>query len=317
MQHPDEGMIHTWLDGELSAEESSALEAHSSECSECATAIAEARGLVAASSRIVGLLDAVPGGVIPAWPKPRMWYASTQFRAAAAILVVAGASLLVTRTGTERTTETASGRPLVGAVSKMEEPVRTGAATNVTGKIETPPLAAKGAASRKATAREQPAMDKAFSGRGVSAFPAPSVAATLPEAELRAADAISPQSRAPAETGFSLRLLRMDSTETTKRSFYETSPGMQVILTELDPASFMAKAMAQTPNRREAASLRALQVPGVTGAAPSREREALKPQTVNTINWVDSLTRHQYSLTGPLSVEELTALKGRLLHTKR
>ena len=56
MQHPDEGMIHTWLDGELSAEEAAALESHVAECEECKASVAEARGFIAASSRIIGTL---------------------------------------------------------------------------------------------------------------------------------------------------------------------------------------------------------------------------------------------------------------------
>ena len=65
MQHPDEGTIHAWIDGQLSADEGAALEAHAGECAECRAAIADARGIIAASSRIVSALDIVPGGVIP------------------------------------------------------------------------------------------------------------------------------------------------------------------------------------------------------------------------------------------------------------
>ena len=98
MQHPDEGVIHTWLDGELPAEEAAAIEAHIAECADCAAAVAEARGLIAASSRIVSALDIVPGDVIPvAAPRKRAWYANTQLRAAAAVLFVAGASLVLIR----------------------------------------------------------------------------------------------------------------------------------------------------------------------------------------------------------------------------
>ena len=97
MQHPDEGTIHAWLDGELSAEEAQALESHVAGCAACSAKVAEARGLIAASSRIVSALDIVPGGVIPAASKPiqRPWYSSVQFRAAAGLLVVAGASALL------------------------------------------------------------------------------------------------------------------------------------------------------------------------------------------------------------------------------
>ena len=82
MQHPEEGTIHAWLDGALSANEAAALESHVATCTACAAAVAEARGLIAASSRIVGHLDAVPGKVIPAagrrrgtsWRNP--WFAA-------------------------------------------------------------------------------------------------------------------------------------------------------------------------------------------------------------------------------------------------
>jgi anti-sigma factor RsiW len=65
MQHLDEGTIHAWLDGALDAEESARVDRHAAECATCAAAVAEARGLVAGASRILGALDHVPGGVVP------------------------------------------------------------------------------------------------------------------------------------------------------------------------------------------------------------------------------------------------------------
>lgn len=65
MEHIDEGTIHAWLDGVLSADEGARLEGHVASCAACAAAVAEARGLIAASSRILSALDDVPGGVIP------------------------------------------------------------------------------------------------------------------------------------------------------------------------------------------------------------------------------------------------------------
>ena len=65
MQHLDEGTVHGWLDGALSPEEARRVEEHVAVCAECAAMVAEARGLIAASSRILGALDAVPGGVVP------------------------------------------------------------------------------------------------------------------------------------------------------------------------------------------------------------------------------------------------------------
>ena len=65
MPHLDEGTIHAWLDSALPHDEAASVESHVSSCEECASAVAEARGLIAASSRILSALDAVPGGVVP------------------------------------------------------------------------------------------------------------------------------------------------------------------------------------------------------------------------------------------------------------
>jgi anti-sigma factor RsiW len=96
MQHLDEGTIHSWLDGALAADEAARLEAHVKECPQCAAAVAEARGFIAASSRILTSLDNVPKGVVPIAqrPKVRNW---PVWRAAAAVLVVALGSFVVLR----------------------------------------------------------------------------------------------------------------------------------------------------------------------------------------------------------------------------
>src|SRR6476646_1925801 len=65
IMHLDEGTIHAWLDGALDAEEAARVERHSAECATCAAAVAEARGLVAAASRILTALDGVPAGIVP------------------------------------------------------------------------------------------------------------------------------------------------------------------------------------------------------------------------------------------------------------
>jgi hypothetical protein len=68
MPHLDEGTIHTWLDGQLPPDEARSVEAHVAECRQCAGAVAEARGLIAASSRILTALDSVPREVVPKQP---------------------------------------------------------------------------------------------------------------------------------------------------------------------------------------------------------------------------------------------------------
>ena len=98
MQHPDEGTIHAWLDGALSADEAARVEAHVKDCQQCEAAVAEARGFIAASSRILTALDNAPRGVIPARaPKrridPMVW------KIAATVLVVATGTFVVINSG--------------------------------------------------------------------------------------------------------------------------------------------------------------------------------------------------------------------------
>jgi anti-sigma factor RsiW len=94
MQHLDEGTIHSWLDGALSVDEVARVEAHVKECPECAAAVAEARGFIAASSRILTALDNAPRGVIPA-AAPRKRFDPFVLRVAATVLVVAAGTLVV------------------------------------------------------------------------------------------------------------------------------------------------------------------------------------------------------------------------------
>ena len=96
--HIDEGTLHAWLDGALSPDESTRVEAHIASCAACSAAAAEARGLVAAASRILTALDDVPGGVAPtralSGRRHRLW-TGWPLRAAAGVLFVVAGSLAV------------------------------------------------------------------------------------------------------------------------------------------------------------------------------------------------------------------------------
>jgi hypothetical protein len=96
MQHLDEGTIHSWLDGALSADEGARVEAHIKECPQCAAAVAEARGFIAGASRILTALDNAPRGVIPA-AAPKRRVDPIVWRVAATLLVVAAGTLVVVR----------------------------------------------------------------------------------------------------------------------------------------------------------------------------------------------------------------------------
>lgn len=98
MSHLDEGTIHAWLDGALSTTQSAEVDAHVKGCAECSAKVAEARGLIAASSRILTSLDDTPANVIP---KPAVAPARRRRSLAPWISGLAAAAILITvwRTG--------------------------------------------------------------------------------------------------------------------------------------------------------------------------------------------------------------------------
>ncbi|MGV3708845.1 MAG: carboxypeptidase regulatory-like domain-containing protein [Gemmatimonas sp.] len=58
--HVAEDSVYAWLDGALDPTESEAVQAHVSTCTACANAVAEARGYIAASLRIMHAADVTP-----------------------------------------------------------------------------------------------------------------------------------------------------------------------------------------------------------------------------------------------------------------
>lgn len=99
MPRPDEGLLHAWLDGELDAAEAARIERLVRDDPEWAAAAAEARGLIAASDRILTALDDVPAKVIPmpqrtpARRRTPWWLV----RAAAVLVVIVGTVVVFRR----------------------------------------------------------------------------------------------------------------------------------------------------------------------------------------------------------------------------
>jgi hypothetical protein len=123
MNHVEEGTIHAWLDGALDAAQSAEIDAHVKACAECSAKVAEARGLIAASSRILLALDDVPANVIPkkAPVAPvRRWRSAPWVGglAAAAVLVVLWRAGDVERPTSARDIAI----PPIKVVSKVPEP---------------------------------------------------------------------------------------------------------------------------------------------------------------------------------------------------
>jgi anti-sigma factor RsiW len=195
MQHPDEGTIHSWLDGALSAEEAARVEAHVKDCPECAVAVAEARGFIAAASRILTALDNAPRGVIPATaPKKRI--DPIVWRVAATLLVVAGGTFAVLRSGGREAPIPAinDGVGMSGAVAAVAPQVSdstSGVASSASHKAEATTLAAKAAAPIKSPGSPARAV---AGGSGQNAFTG------KPVATMRAADALTATENAPTPT---------------------------------------------------------------------------------------------------------------------
>jgi hypothetical protein len=330
MQHPDEGTIHAWIDGELSQDESSTLEAHLAECPECSASAAEARGLAAASSRIVSALDIVPGGVIPAAPaRRRPWYASTQLRAAAAIAIVASASMLVLRDRTETVMDGALSvtAPAPASVPAAEEAPPAVEADNqepqrqksAAPSANVPVDAAQGlrkekveAAPRRRTEQQSAAgkPEALLPPPPVAAMSAPVARATADEASAATTgNAVSDSARRKfsardavvttgvAESSLALKELRSDSATGVRRTFYEISPGVEVTLTDNPPVQ-------PAPQMRRAV------------ASAATPRAALKAEAVNSISWRDK-RGHTMTLSGPVSKEQLESIRRQLPEDKR
>lgn len=223
MSHPDEGLIHAWLDGELDAAEAARVAALVETDAEWAAAAAEARGLIAASARIVGALDHVPANVVPkatpAKPASRRW----AWRAAAVLALMAGSAVVLEREKPELPTRPASPGALAGRVAAPAAPPANSTAVAI--RPSAAPAAhaqvAKVAPAAKAT-RETPALESAKPAgaaldKDLAAAPAaerravnaPMAASAQPSAQVAGAAAPAPAPQAAAQNFAPSRLTRL------------------------------------------------------------------------------------------------------------
>jgi hypothetical protein len=111
-----------------------------------------------------------------------------------------------------------------------------------------------------------------------------------------------------------LRVLKIDSTGTTRRVVYQVSPGVEVTLVEspinvaAPDSSALAESLSGVTLRANAKTDRA--------AAPVAMPMSLSAQPqINTVSWSDPNRR--YTLSGPLKPSELEAIKSRLMKMRR
>ena len=264
MQHLDEGTIHAWLDGALSAEEAARTEAHVASCPACADAVAEARGLIAASSRILTALDNVPNVRSAGEAQDKRWKGAAAPRfittwlvreriAAVMALVVAGGALAVVLT---RPTQQAA------QVDLAAEPVRT---------FE---VAAADSPAPPPSAREVAADAPQGRGSGRSAVPVSPPArardlATTRQAEGSAAPPSLQQQAAPAvATDAAASVARTD--DTLRSVTVAEARREEAVVGLAEAKSSVAQKAADGLGRRRAAETQAaFTEPRPVAAAPS------------------------------------------------
>ncbi len=333
MQHPDEGTIHAWLDDALSVEEHATVEAHVATCAECAATVAEARGLIAASSRIVSALDMVPGGVIPRQTVPvrrPAWYSTTQFRAAAAVLFVAGASMLLVQGRDGESVEDLSQQvmstpssveaetsqaPSADAADEMASaPVESDTRATAPARLPSrPQVAGPGPVATRAQSRRETA-DGAANAAPVMQPPATPAAPLAKAMEGRTGGATVPVLDNVVTTGVAseaaapdLMVVSRDSTSIGRTTVLMVEPGATVILTETSPL-LSVRAMARERQLSAGA-------PAASVAAPPPPVNQRSPMT--SISWTDSVTKRVSTLSGPFPRERLEEIRKQIEASER
>jgi antitoxin (DNA-binding transcriptional repressor) of toxin-antitoxin stability system len=350
MQHPDEGTIHAWIDGELLPDDASALEAHLKECQECSALAAEARGLVAASSRIISALDLVPGGVIPKAATRRPWYASTQLRAAAAVVIVAGASLLVMRNGSEMKmervmqasapTETAATAPVtVAAQPELDQATPQRVRAPVVAKIPPKPAPMKELEGRvsgarvsdlrkesvndaaKIVAQAPPPAAPAIAGAGVAAD---EISAAAPRAKLDSVfrDSVTQRRRFLPASTFDNVVVTGVATSTAPAALKKlrADSAKNETVYEVSPGVEVTLTDNGRPANvmlRASAQSKGRQMAAANAPAPPPPAVAQAAKaTIDSITWTDK-RGHVMVLRGAVSKEQLETIRQRLPEDQR
>ena len=342
MQHLDEGTIHSWLDGALAPDDAARVEAHVTECAQCTAVVAEARGFIAASSRILTALDNAPRGVIPAAAPgkridPMVW------RIAATLLIVAGGTLVVARNrGADEQLKSAK----TEAITFSSAPV---AATTQAPIAAVPPPVSDQASARTETRKALPIAKPEISARrmaagaGKTASTADLLKAPVPEPRVSVASRIAATAASPtaavdaAAEPQPLRVVGTPRRIGAKVTLYEVAPGDTVTLTEsvavqlnsivMRGVASNAVPMAQTTREKSAAAPANART-DVTATSPAESRAvvgaaagvpaapplppAVDANPIHTITWTDSTTGSTLSLSGRMPEARLQEIRIRI-----
>jgi plastocyanin len=325
MQHLDEGTIHSWLDGALSAEEAARVEAHVAECPQCAAAVAEARGFIAASSRILTALDHVPRGVVPT-ASPVRWYNRSAWRAAAAVLVVAVGSLVVVRNSERGTVgvQTAIGIAADSQVRARQPQIMASPGATATSKLQAPPPATPSpqrAIASRASPSIKPTAEADFSAKRADNAPQTKVGTpdlARSEAGRGAIEGYAGVTAMDAVSEPPLKVVGTPRTIGAKVTLYEVAPGDTVTFTEpsnvqLDATVVTAMSAPEPQARRSVQKSAATAITGTATQSPSAAPLQVEvAKGVTTISWPEASTGNVLRLSGRMSVERLKEIKLRI-----
>ena len=275
MQHLDEGTIHAWLDGELSADEAARAEAHVAACATCGDAVAEARGFIAASSRILTALDNVPsiksakgggGATDVRWGRRSLatWLVRERIAAVVAVVVAGGALTLVLSRPAEE----------AARVDLAAEPMRTFelAAVDSPAALESDAANLRSDVSTSRATRLEAAPAAPPAARDLaSARQADSVPATVAMVEQMAPGSMKdPVARAPVRTDDSARSVTIASAQRAEAE-QRSAEGKSAILEKI-PTSVARRRATEAPTRFAEPLPAAPSIGAATGAAaPGRE----------------------------------------------
>ncbi len=321
MQHSDEGTIHAWLDGALGAVQARDAELHVATCRECAERVAEARGLIAASSRILTALDHVPADVVPAParhvamaaaaapmpmvaaaappaatpPARRSWWGHRYARVAAVIALVAAGTLVVAR---ESERDAAAGPGAAHPVSQ-----RARVADSMAVAAAPPAPAALGGAPRRGTGAPQSAGKAGAAALGAERAKADAMSSALQASRANTPRALEMKGSAESNQVIASPEPHLVATDTVRRGAIvvrrETyQVGDQHVVLESQPS-------AAAPNDQA----RANAAPAAPAAADSAATVTdTSPVVIRVIRWrgTDGV---DYTLSGPLSADALERVR--------
>ena len=270
MQHLDEGIIHGWLDGALSPEEAARAETHVASCPACADAVAEARGLIAASSRILTALDNVPSVRVSPGPRrmrPSLttWLVRERIAAVMTLVVAGGALALVLARDTPQATQAdlesvpmaleiaAADSPVAPAPAPVapEEPAAEDRARSTRGAVSlpsspSPTVAANQAVDSSAVELLQQGPVVAEAGRAAAAPTDDSIRSVTVATAQRAGarESTAPASDARAEKAVS-ELARRRSADASARYARPATPSSAVGAAAAAPAPAVGPSLVQ------------------------------------------------------------------------